>query len=70
MKCRICNSTLDPTGTCPNCGFDEGLAYEDYPTLQSIEELSISGYRNKWETGSLAQEVNLLSRSVPPTPLP
>lgn len=49
MNCRVCNSALDSSGYCSNCGFDEGLAYEYYPTLQTIDGLSISERRKKWE---------------------
>ena len=71
MNCRICNSAPDSRGYCPNCGFDEGLAYEYYPTLQQIvESASISGLCKKWTESSLEQEANRLSLSVPPTPCP
>ena len=37
MICRRCNSKLDARSCCPNCGFDESLAFAYYPTLEYVD---------------------------------
>ena len=63
MNCRICNSAPDSRGYCPNCGFDEGLAYEYYPTLQQLDGLSLSGRRKNWVERNSAQKSETIPSS-------
>lgn len=65
MNCRVCNSALDNSGYCSNCGFDEGLALEYYPTLDRVDDLpSVSTHKNLLT----AQNNNQHSINLPPSP--
>ena len=47
MNCTICNAPLDPRGVCPNCGFDLGQNYEQYPTLVALAGMQSLSARRK-----------------------
>ena len=37
MYCRVCHSILIKEACCPNCGFDESMAFLHHPTLVRID---------------------------------
>ena len=71
MNCTICNAPLDPRGVCPNCGFDLGQNYEQYPTLVALAGMQSLSARRKALTQKGRDPAEGLTTVVPaPEPVP
>lgn len=64
LTCTVCSSKIS-TSLCPNCGFDNSRNYEQYPSLQKIEDPvpAISLFKALWnppDEPSVEQSLALL----------
>lgn len=49
-SCPVCGSPFGRNGSCPGCGFDIGLWYEQYATLSPLKErTSLRSRQTQWQ---------------------